>query len=52
MLRPAVQKIIAQSPNPEQAAFDILKLLDEQIGLSGNGWFDDDPEMEAFLSEA
>lgn len=52
MLRTAVQKIIAQSPNPEQAAFKILEFLDGRIDLSGNGWFDDDPEMEAFLSES
>jgi len=31
------------------AAMEILKYLDEQIGLDGNGWFDDDEEMIEFL---
>lgn len=52
MLRPQIQEIIAQSENPEQAAFKILEFLDDQIGLAGNGWFDDDPEMEKFISRS
>ncbi|KAI9129003.1 hypothetical protein [Acaryochloris sp. CCMEE 5410] len=52
MLRPKIQEIIAQSEDPEQAAFRVLKFMEEKIGLWGNGWFDDDPAMERFLEES
>ena len=29
----------------DKAAIAICELLEEEIGLHGNGWFDDDPVM-------
>jgi hypothetical protein len=37
--------------SPEQAAIAICRLLEEKIGLAGNGWFDDDDELLQMLSE-
>jgi len=34
---------------PGMAAMEILKYLNEQLDLDGNGWFDDDKEMIEFL---
>lgn len=31
------------------AAMEILRFLEQEIGLQGNGWFDNDPEMEDYL---
>lgn len=51
MLRQKIQEIIARSQDPETAAFKVLEFLEGQIGLWGNGWFEDDPAMEEFLDE-
>ncbi|MCK8335990.1 hypothetical protein LXA54_17010 [Erwinia amylovora] len=34
----------------DQAAIEICRLLEDRIGLCGNGWFDDDDEMLELLS--
>ena len=52
MLRTEIQKIIAKSENDKLAAFKILYFLEDKVGLEGNGWFDDDPEMLSFLEKA
>lgn len=34
-----------------KAALEVCRLLELEIGLQGNGWFDDDPELlERFLN--
>jgi len=35
---------------PEDAGIAICLLLEDEIGLAGNGWFDDDPDMQCLLS--
>ena len=35
----------------DKAAINVCKLLDEEVGLSSNGWFDNDPELLAILSD-
>jgi hypothetical protein len=52
MLRADVQKIIENADSPEDASRLVCWLFEEVVGLSGNGWFDDDPVMEKILSES
>lgn len=45
-LREKIEKIILENQdNPKISAIEICKMLDDEISLSGNGWFDDDPIM-------
>jgi len=37
--------------NSNQAAINICKLLDYELDLSGNGWFDNDEVMQEELNE-
>ncbi|MFL6463870.1 MAG: hypothetical protein ACJ73N_05610 [Bryobacteraceae bacterium] len=48
-MRKRIQQIIESEPQPEQAAFKVCGLLEDEIDLAGNGWFDDDPEMKNWL---
>lgn len=48
-LRKKIEEEIKKSANPELAAIEICKLLEDEIGLEGNGWFDDDPEFVEML---
>ena len=45
------QKILASNNNPKKAAIDICIFLDEEIGLVGNGWFDDDKEIHDLICD-
>jgi hypothetical protein len=40
----------AANGDADQAAIAICQLLENEIGLSGNGWFDDDEELLEKLS--
>lgn len=46
MLRKNIHSIVSSVDDPNEAAKLICYHLDYELGLSGNGWFDDDPEME------
>jgi hypothetical protein len=49
-LREKIEAAINASANDAgKAAIDVCKLLDEEIGLQGNGWFDDDAVMLSAL---
>ncbi len=51
-LREQIAKAVkAANGNADQAAIAICRLLEDEIGLEGNGWFDNDKEMLALLSE-
>ncbi|MCB4321484.1 hypothetical protein KOE80_04605 [Alcaligenes sp. 13f] len=51
VLRKKIEQVItAASGNSEKAAFEVCLLLEDAIGLNGNGWFDDDEEMQKLLS--
>jgi hypothetical protein len=52
MLRGKIQKLIEQSQNVEEAAKMICIMLDESLDLSANGWFEEDPELEALFGDA
>ena len=38
-------KISESNGDANVASIEICKLLDYEVGLSGNGWFDNDPVM-------
>jgi hypothetical protein len=45
-LRAQIQAAIEKNQaEPEKAAIAVCLVLEREIGLSGNGWFDDDHEM-------
>ena len=49
-LREKIQAAIDRHPDDSGAAsISVCKVLEREIGLAGNGWFDDDPEMQAAL---
>ena len=49
MMRADIQKIIEENGDPEATALKIVKYLDDELGLSGNGWFDNDPKALEYL---
>jgi hypothetical protein len=40
-----LNKIREFGDDPERASIEICILMDDKIGLSGNGWFDNDEVM-------
>jgi len=52
MLRTNIEEIIKKySDDEEKAVLEILKFLEYQIGLEGNGWFDDDEELLNYINK-
>lgn len=50
-LRDKIKQAIEQNNDSEIASIEICKILEDEIGLSGNGWFDDDDIMLDILDE-
>lgn len=55
-LRKEIEKAIADqlkaTPNDTgAAAIAVCRLIENQLGLGGNGWWDDDPELQQLLYE-
>lgn len=50
-LRDKIKKAIEKSVDSEIASIEVCKILEDEIGLSGNGWFDDDDIMLDILDE-
>ncbi len=50
MLRENIEKIIAETKNPQQSAISVCIYLESILDLNGNGWFDDDDIMLALLN--
>tara|TARA_B100000700_G_scaffold68939_1_gene76362 strand:+ start:36893 stop:37051 length:159 start_codon:yes stop_codon:yes gene_type:complete len=50
-LREKIKKQIKNEENSNQAAINICKLLDYELDLIGNGWFDNDEVMQEELNE-
>lgn len=52
-LRAKIEAAIAASEgNSQKAALDVCVLLEGEVGLSGNGWFDDDETvLEALMAD-
>lgn len=49
-LRTLIQKAIEAHPyDPEQAAVAVCVALEGRLDLQGNGWFDDDPQVQDAL---
>jgi hypothetical protein len=45
LLRQKIKSLIEASANSEEASIKICRYLDDELDLSGNGWFDDDEAM-------
>lgn len=45
-LRGRIEETIRSESDPEKAAVAVCLLLENEIGLYGNGWFDDDDVLE------
>ena len=50
-LRDKIKQAIEQSNDSEIASIKVCQMLEDEIGLSGNGWFDDDETMLNILDE-
>ena len=51
-LHAKIQAAIESNPgNAAAAALAICVLLDDEIGLAGNGWFDDDQVVQNALEQ-
>lgn len=48
-LRISIQQRIENTPSPDEAAIAVCLLLEDFVGLAGEGWYDDDPVMLARL---
>lgn len=49
-LRSKIEHAISQHKNdPHNAALAVCVVLDDEIGLAGNGWFDNDREARKAL---
>jgi hypothetical protein len=51
-LREKIQDIAANASSPEEVGRLVCFVLENEIGLAGNGWFDDDPEMHALFRDS
>lgn len=52
-LREKIEKKITESGNDSsKAAIEICILLDDEIGLIGNGWFDNDDVMHKLICDS
>lgn len=51
-LRNKIAEVIkAADGDADQAAIEVCRLLEDEIGLAGNGWFDNDEEMLELLEQ-
>jgi hypothetical protein len=51
-LRKRIEKKIAAAHNDQDAALAVCLMLEDELGLAGNGWFDGDEEiLEAIGAE-
>lgn len=46
MIRKEIQKLLESHTDPKEAAIQVCILLEENMDLQGNGWFDGDTELE------
>jgi hypothetical protein len=52
MLREKIKRLIEAASNTEDASMLICQFLEDELELSGNGWFEDDPVLEPLFSES
>lgn len=51
-LRHKIAEVIKNAgSDADQAAIEVCRLLEDEIGLAGNGWFDNDEEMLQLLEQ-
>lgn len=49
IVRQQIQEIIEENPDAAQATAKILDFMDREFDASGNGWFEDDPNIFVFF---
>jgi hypothetical protein len=52
MLREKIKRLIDAASNSDDASMLICQFLEDELELSGNGWFDDDPVLEPLFCES
>ncbi len=53
MFRKDIEKLIdAAATDANEAAKLVCQFLENELELSGNGWFDDDPLLDSYFSES
>lgn len=48
-MRSDVEAILQATPDKAEAAIAICRYFNSEVGLMGNGWFDNDPELESLI---
>jgi hypothetical protein len=51
-LRGKIQDIAEKASSPEEVGHLVCFVLEDEMGLAGNGWCDDDPEIQVLFREA
>lgn len=51
LLREKICDLIIKNTNPIKAATTICVLLEDEIGLAGNGWFDNDTVTQTAIRQ-
>jgi hypothetical protein len=51
-LRQKIKRLIDESPSYDDASKLICVMLNHELELDGNGWFDDDPELEVLFEDS
>jgi hypothetical protein len=47
MLREQIESLIKAHSDPQEAAIQVCIMLEDELDLRGNGWFDDDDLLDA-----
>jgi hypothetical protein len=51
-LRQKIQQIIDEGQSSDDSSKQICIMLNDELSLDGNGWFEDDPELEALFENS
>ena len=51
-LRQKIKRLIDESQSNDDASKLICVMINDELELEGNGWFEDDPELEALFENS
>ncbi len=52
MLREKIKRLIDSATDTHDASMLICQFLEDELELSGNGWFEDDPVLEPLFTKS
>jgi hypothetical protein len=51
-LRQKIQQIIDEGQSSDDSSKQICIMLNDELSLDGNGWFEDDPELKVLFEDS